>query len=83
MLWYLESICLVEATCWIQRRPITMERWALQRRKFNLLLDAINTLYYSILFYSFIDALSLNRLKIWWKIPFTAAQELFSLFFAI
>jgi hypothetical protein len=40
-------------------------------------------LYYSIPFYSFIDALSLNILKIWWKMPFTEAQELFSLFFAI
>ncbi len=34
-------------------------------------------------FYSFIDALSLNILKIWWEMPFTEAQELFSLFFAI
>ncbi len=35
------------ATCWIQRRPIAMDRWSRQKRKFNLWLHAINILYYS------------------------------------
>lgn len=82
-LWFLESICLVGATCSIRRRPIQLTAGPSKEESvIDVTINKFPSLFLSP-FHSFIDALSLSRLKSWWKMSFTEAQELFSLFFAV